>query len=174
MAESTGKTEKNLAAVCGLYCEACSLFIATKEDPERLKQLAAKFQLSEEVMRCYGCRSEKRGPYRQQCAMFSCAAERGVDFCVECPEYPCETLKAFQAERPHRIELWEDLERIGAVGYTRWLEEARKKYSCPACKTLNSAYDLKCRNCGEEPSCEYVAKHGEEIRKVLEVSSQKE
>jgi hypothetical protein len=37
MVDLSGETGKNLAAVCGLYCEACSLFIATKEDPERLK-----------------------------------------------------------------------------------------------------------------------------------------
>ncbi len=170
MENFSGKNDKTFAAVCGLYCEACSLFIATKEDPERLKKLAEKFHLSEETMRCYGCRSEKRGPYCQQCKMSACAAERGIDFCVECPEYPCDDLKAFQAERPHRIELWEDLERIHAVGYETWMEEARKKYSCPSCKTTNSAYDLQCRNCGEKPSCEYVARHGEAIRKILCVS----
>jgi hypothetical protein len=34
--------DKKLAAVCGLYCGACSWFIATAEDPERLKRLAAQ------------------------------------------------------------------------------------------------------------------------------------
>ena len=34
------KPDKTLAAVCGLYCEACSLYIATKEDPARLTALA--------------------------------------------------------------------------------------------------------------------------------------
>jgi hypothetical protein len=34
--------DKKLAAVCGLYCEACSWFIATNEDHERLKRLAAQ------------------------------------------------------------------------------------------------------------------------------------
>jgi len=37
-----------MAAVCGLYCEACSWFIATTEDPERLKKLAQQFLLSED------------------------------------------------------------------------------------------------------------------------------
>ena len=35
----SGELDKKLAAVCGLYCEACSWFIATTEDPERLKRL---------------------------------------------------------------------------------------------------------------------------------------
>jgi len=33
-------TIKMTSAVCGLFCPSCSVFIATKEDPERLKRLA--------------------------------------------------------------------------------------------------------------------------------------
>jgi len=161
------KDDKNLAAVCGLYCEACTLFIAAKEDPERLKRLAAQFQISEEATKCYGCRSDKRLPYCQKCKMFACAAEKGIDFCSECTDYPCNDLKLFQSERPHRIELWDNLERIKAIGYQQWLKEIRKHYTCPQCSTINSAYDLKCRKCGEEPSCDYVEKHKQEIEQVL-------
>jgi len=165
--EYPGGPDKTLAAVCGLYCEACSLFIATKEDPERLKGIAARYQVSEEAVRCYGCRSEKRGPYCMECRMRVCAAQRGIDFCIECAEYPCDDLMQFQSERPHRIELWDDLKRIGAVGYRGWLREAGENYRCPRCGSTNSAYDLKCRKCGEEPSCAYVAKHKEEIERFL-------
>ena len=163
----SGGVDKKLAALCGLYCEACTLFIATKEDPERLKGLAARFKLSEETIKCYGCRSSKRGPYCDTCKMFACAAEQGIDFCIECVEYPCNDLKQFQSERPHRIELWGDLERIRAIGYRQWLKEIRENYTCPQCRTINSAYDLICRKCGEEPSCGYVAKHKQEIDQFL-------
>jgi len=163
----SGEADKAVAAACGLYCEACTLFIATKEDPARLKRLAARFQLSEEAIKCYGCRSAKRGPYCKTCKMFSCAAERGIDFCVECMEYPCADLKQFQSEMPHRIELWDDLERIKATGYEHWLKNIRENYTCPQCRSINSAYDLKCRKCGEKPSCDYVAKHREEIETFL-------
>ena len=165
--KSSGELDKKLAAVCGLYCEACTLFIATKEDPERLKGLAARYQLSEEAIKCYGCRSAKRGPYCEQCKMFACAAERGIEFCVECTEYPCDDLKQFQSERPHRIELWDDLERIRAIGHKHWLKEISGNYTCPQCQIINSAYDLKCRKCGEEPSCGYVAKHKQAIEHFL-------
>ena len=163
----SGDSEKVLAAVCGLYCEACTLFIATQEDPERLKALAARFQLPEEVMKCYGCRAVKRGPYCQTCKMYSCAAVRGVDFCSNCEDYPCKDLKQFQSERPHRIELWDDLERIRDIGYRLWLKEIKLNYACPKCQSINSAYDLKCRKCGEAPSCQYVCKHKEAIEQVL-------
>jgi hypothetical protein len=161
------KSDKKLAAVCGLYCEACTIFIATNEDPARLKALAALFQVSEEALKCGGCRSDKRTPYCEQCKMFACAAERGLDFCIECTEYPCNELKQFQSEAPHRLELWEDLERIKAIGYKQWLNEVGKKYTCSHCQSINSAYDLKCRKCGQEPSCGYVAKHKQSIEPFL-------
>lgn len=160
-------SDKKHAAVCGLYCEACSLFIATTEDSERLKLLAKGFNVSEEEVKCYGCRSDKRGPYCKTCKMSDCAAEKGIYFCCECIEYPCNDLKRFQSAAPHRIEIWEDQEQIRKVGYEQWLEIIKKNYSCPKCQTINSAYDFKCRMCGEKPSCNYVAKHKDAVEKYM-------
>ena len=159
--------DKKMAAVCGLYCEACTWFIATTEDPGRLKKLAAQRNWSEEESRCHGCRSGKRIPYCGECKMSSCAAERGIDFCGACEEYPCDHLKQFQSARPHRIELWGNLERIESVGYKQWLKEMRQYYTCPRCQTINSTYDIQCRKCGNEPSCGYVAKHRREIEQFF-------
>jgi hypothetical protein len=141
----SGEADKRLAGVCGLYCEACRLYIATAEDPARLKKLAEQYQLSEEDIKCYGCRATKRGPYCQKCKMSACAIEQGIDFCIECKDYPCEDLKQFQSAMPHRIELWDNLERIKANGYKHWLKEIRELYTCPQCRSINSAYDLKCQ-----------------------------
>jgi len=165
--KQAGGSDKKWAAVCGLYCEACSWFIATAEDPERLKRLALQFHFSEEESRCYGCRSDKRLPYCEKCRMFVCAEGRGIDFCSECEAYPCDDLKQFQSAMPHRIDLWSNLERIKAAGYRQWLEEIREDYICPRCQTINSCYDLKCRTCGEDPSCNYVARHRREIERYL-------
>ncbi len=99
--------------------------------------------------------------------MSACAARRGIDFCGECEEYPCEDLQRFQAAMPHRIELWANLGRIGTVGWRQWLEEIRENYACPQCGTINSAYDVSCRKCGKEPSCRYVATHRQAIEEYL-------
>ena len=165
--ETEHKMPKKLAAVCGLYCEACSWFISTNEDPERLERMAAQRNWSVEDSQCNGCRSGKRLAYCGKCKMFACAAKRGIDFCSQCDEYPCDDLKQFQSAMPHRIELWANLERIKSVGYRQWLKEVRKNYVCPRCETINSAYDLKCRKCGQEPSCDYVAKHRQAIEQYL-------
>ena len=123
------ESDKKYAAVCGLYCKACSWFISTNEDPERLNRLAAQRNWSVEESRCYGCRSGKRLPYCEKCIMFACAAERGIDFCSECEEYPCNDLKEFQSAMPHRIELWVNLGRIKSVGYKQWLKEIKHRFS---------------------------------------------
>lgn len=156
-----------LSAACGLFCPGCSLYIATTEDPERLKRLAALFGVSEEKVKCRGCRSEQRSPYCETCAMIKCADARGVEFCGACGEYPCETLKSFQAAMPHRRDLWKDQARIKETGFETWFAEMRERYACSACGVINSAYDLKCRGCGAEPGNAYVQEHREAIEKHL-------
>ena len=116
---------------------------------------------------CDGCRAERRTPYCHACTFRTCAAERGLDFCGECSDFPCEQLGEFQRERPHRAELYGDLDRITEAGVEAWMTEVRRRYTCPECATLNSAYDLKCRKCGHEPASEYVAAHRDAIVEAL-------
>ncbi len=157
------KTDKELAAACGLFCGACSLYIGTTEDPVRLEKLTARMGRTTEEMVCRGCRSDQRSFYCQTCRLYACAAAKEHEFCGQCAEYPCEALKVFQAERPHRAELWQDQARIGEVGWEKWLTEKAAHYACPACGTVNSAYDQVCRKCDRTPSCRFVADHQDEI-----------
>ena len=159
--------DKRLTAVCGLFCPACGLFIGTQDDPQRLQNRAAKMQQPIEDLQCDGCRAERRSAYCRTCQFVSCAAEKGIDFCGQCDDYPCDELKQFQAARSHRIELWEAQERINAVGYEQWFSEMAEHYACPQCQTINSAYDVRCRRCGATPSCAYVGLHQAEITRYL-------
>ena len=159
--------DRRLAAVCGLFCPACTIFIGTREDPERLKGIAERIQQPLEEVHCNGCRTEERCYYCAGCKKTVCATEKGVEFCGDCPDYPCQELKAFQAEAPHRIELWQYLERIKEVGYEKWYREMLEHYSCPNCHTINSAYDIACRKCGTTPSCAYVGLHKDKILQHL-------
>ena len=93
--------DKKLTAVCGLFCPACTLFIGTTEnEPQRLKAVADVYGTTSDVWECHGCRSEKRSYFcKNECKMVDCAKERGIDFCVECEEYPCDELRAFKEKR---------------------------------------------------------------------------
>lgn len=155
-------------AVCGLYCKACTVYIATREDPARLSMFAAKRGVSPEEMKCDGCRSSRRGAVCRSCEFVSCAEEHGVDFCGACNSYPCEKLENFNRGMPHRIEIWGDNERILAVGPEAWAKEKEARYRCRTCDTMNSAYDLVCRKCGNTPGNDYVAEHEGAIRAFWE------
>ena len=153
-----------LSGVCGLFCRACPVYIATREAPERLRPLAERFGVTSEEMACDGCRSNRRGVACRSCEFVPCAKAKDVDFCVACDEYPCERLVRFKDRKPHRIELWEDNERIRTAGFETWFDEMVGHYSCKVCDRVNSSYDLVCRDCGGEPASEFIAKHGEIIR----------
>jgi hypothetical protein len=155
------------AAVCGLCCDVCSIFIAGHEDPQRLALLAGRMGWTTDEAYCDGCRSARLTPYCRDCDLRACAEQRGHAFCNECADYPCAELEDFQREKPHRAELYQNLERISEVGADAWLTETRQRYSCAACGTINSTYDLKCRKCGLEPSCAFVDAHRELIATAL-------
>ncbi len=156
-----------LASVCGLYCGACSVFLATQEDPVRLEQLASRLGQTPEETRCEGCRSGTLSKHCRTCQLAACAAERGHAFCGECPEFPCAPFEAFRTAMPHRRDILADMNRIAEGGATAWVGEIRQRYACAACGILNSAYDLACRFCGETPGNAYIAEHGEAIRAHL-------
>lgn len=161
------KPDKSKAAVCGLFCPACAVYIATREDPERLKNMAARFGIPPEELACDGCRSQRLSLFcRTRCKMLKCAARKGIDFCGGCDEYPCAELKEFQSQMPHRKELWNSQQRIKEAGWETWFEEMTELYSC-SCGAVNSAYDLKCRKCGNEPSCRYVGTYNDDIIKNM-------
>jgi len=97
------------------------------------------------------------------CTIIECSRQKGIEFCGECEEFPCKEIKTFQALKPHRLDLWQSHQRIKDVGYEQWAREMSEHYSCPECRTLNSAYDMVCRKCGNDPSCTYVGMNKEAI-----------
>lgn len=159
---------KEHAAVCGLFCRSCPTFIGTFDDPEGLAKLAEQIGTPVEKMRCEGCRSEKKNDYcKTTCKLDACALEKGIDFCSECNEFPCEEFKSFEAVGAHRIEAGRSLKRIKEVGFEKWYGEMIEHYSCPECNTINSAYHQVCRKCGKDPSCNFVAHNQAEINQRL-------
>ncbi|HUV52139.1 MAG TPA: DUF3795 domain-containing protein [Dehalococcoidia bacterium] len=165
--KNPAKPDKRLTAVCGLFCPSCAIFIATHEDPKKLKLISENRKVTVEEAKCDGCRAQRRNSYCKTCKMYLCATKKGIDFCGQCEDYPCGDLKEFQAEYPHRFELWQAQERIKKVGYEQWYKEQLKHYSCPKCHTLNSAYDFTCRKCGASPSCAYNKLHEQETIRML-------
>lgn len=118
MDEDLRKPDRKFAAPCGLFCPGCASFVATRHNPEWHQKLADNMNLTVEDLTCYGCKSERPSIFcRELCKMKACTTEKSIDFCGECDEYPCQVLKEFQIEMPHRIEVWESQKRIKEVGF---------------------------------------------------------
>jgi len=157
-----------LAAPCGLFCPACAIFIATKNnDLDRLAIQAEQLGQTIENTKCYGCRSSKRSAACSNCKMYDCTTAQNIHFCVECEKFPCAHLLNWQTLMQHRLELWKDFETIKQKGYKQWMKEAYVNYECSKCKTINSAFDESCNTCGATPSCNYVKNNAEAIKLFL-------
>lgn len=156
-------------SICGLYCHGCTAYIATKEDPQRLEYLANRMGVSAEDVKCKGCHSDTLSFYCRTCHMKTCATKKGYNTCADCDEFPCEALNVFIKEKPHRMEILESLTAIKGQGIDKWSEKMKEDYTCRACGAINSAYDLKCRKCGNHPSNQFVKRNQESILKALGV-----
>ncbi len=95
--------------------------------------------------------------------MKNCSKQKSISFCSECEEYPCEQIKEFKEQMPHRIELFDSLKYLKENGLEEWVNKMKSNYTCPVCGSMNSAYDIKCRKCGAYPGSEYAERHEEEI-----------
>jgi hypothetical protein len=166
---SRSSSNYKLVADCGLYCGACGIYLATQEnDSEKILQYALVLNQSYEETLCDGCGAKRKSLYcSKMCIFINCKRHKGVDFCNECEEFPCKALNEFKSKMPHRIEIIESQNRMKESGIENWLIEMQNYFSCPHCKTINSAYHLTCRKCGEMPSCKFVLLYKDLIEQYL-------
>ncbi len=88
---------------CGLDCEACDAFVATKNNDNQLKAQVAqrwsklyKRPVEASDVHCQGCKSNgTQGIYCQTiCPIKPCCRKKGIDSCAQCKDFPCKDLKA--------------------------------------------------------------------------------
>ena len=86
---------------CGLDCEQCETFIATKKDDDALRvKVAEKWAklynapIKPEHINCTGCQSAGVKTYYcdQMCKPRKCAMRKSVRTCADCSDYPCSVL----------------------------------------------------------------------------------
>ena len=163
-------TRPETASFCGVFCRSCPLYIGTEEEPERLEMLSERMGKTTDELSCRGCRSDKVSYYCADCNLKKCAENRMLDTCSQCPDYPCSELRKFQSEMPHRAELWKSAELLGKSGFDKWEKELIADFSCSSCGAINSAYDLRCRKCGNSPGSSFTGRHSEIIMKHLGIT----
>lgn len=103
--EGEGHMNESLA-YCGLLCNGCPIFLATKEVnttlKARMKSVIAQMskelygldQKPEDITDCDGCWSanDRLFPGCLKCQIRICAREKDLENCGNCQEYPCNKL----------------------------------------------------------------------------------
>jgi predicted RNA-binding Zn-ribbon protein involved in translation (DUF1610 family) len=137
-------------AYCGLYCGACAILLASERgEVEKLLAYEEDATCTAEQLSCRGCRTEIVAYFCADCEMRRCAGERGVPYCVNCDEYPCEQVRAFQADKhPHHSIILKNLAAVAERGSDVWLAEQAERWSCPECGARFAWYDKRCDECG--------------------------
>jgi hypothetical protein len=133
-----------MTAPCGLDCFNCRFFLA-HEDPEaraEVEELSRQYEIPMEKWLCRGCRDhDGRIPLQlhlfgeaHRCAAYECSKEKGLVFCGECEDFPCDNLHPYAdmaAELPHNIKVF-NLCLINKMGLEKWAEskagEVRETY----------------------------------------------
>lgn len=93
---------KELIAYCGLNCETCDAFIATKNNNDELREKTAKMwsemndvPITADMINCTGCRTDGvKTPYcGDMCEIRKCAMEKEFETCGNCSNLEkCETV----------------------------------------------------------------------------------
>lgn len=110
---------------CGLICETCPIYLATREQDEEKKyemkvdvarQIKDRYGMEckpEDINDCDGCKTETGRLYWgcKHCSVRKCASERGVDNCAHCDQYPCEELEEFFAKEPISKERLDEIKK---------------------------------------------------------------
>jgi Protein of unknown function (DUF3795) len=128
---------RQLTSPCGMDCFNCPAFLAN-EDMSVKRGISERFQLPLEAAKCEGCRNAKGKISflgdNEPCDIFRCTSGKGIAYCFECTEFPCDLLHphADQAStRPHNTKLF-NLCLIKNMGLDEWAKNkalnVRKKY----------------------------------------------
>ncbi len=123
-----------MTAPCGLDCFNCQFFLANDDEKALgiVKKLSEDFNMPLDVMLCNGCRAhDGKIPLQKhafgadhECASYECSKGKGLDFCGDCGEFPCDHLHPYAdkaATLPHNTKVF-NLCLINRMGLEKWAE----------------------------------------------------
>lgn len=143
---------------CGIYCGACEIINAqTVEDKNRVidlfKSKTSNWQATLDQMHCRGCKTDDSFINCRNCPILACAQQQNVEFCFECPEYPCAHHERFKRASDQALKHLRfnklNLEYIRKHGVEKWLAEQDASWRCPDCGERFTWYSETCRKCGK-------------------------
>lgn len=111
---------KKLMGACGLCCSECEIYRAYLSDDFEMKRaIAEKISkgfgrkvLPEQII-CTGCKGEDELCWGEDCEIRMCVTVRGIDFCYQCKNYPCDKLRNFY-DNGYK-QAWANMEQMRTV-----------------------------------------------------------
>jgi len=152
---------KNFDSPCGLYCGVCAIYIAYRDNNEKLKEKLVKLykggtqgkgplpnseNLTIKDIKCEGCLSESRFFHCEQCEIRDCVEMRGYEGCHECEEFPCEYIDKFPMAVGKKVIL-RAVPYRREVGTEKWIRDEDAIYFCPKCGNKVFRGVMKCNRC---------------------------
>jgi len=122
---------RQMTAPCGLDCFNCPVYLAREDEGLRTK-ISQNMGIPAEQASCQGCRNEKgRIPFlnmTEPCSVYECTEKKGIDFCCDCPDFPCDHLHPYADKAsllPHNTKVF-NLCLIKKMGLEAWAETKAK------------------------------------------------
>jgi len=106
---------------CGLDCHGCSIRLRAKEE----LNYWAERNVDLDKIKCSGCRSERNEHHWSPgCQILQCCVyERGLEFCAQCPGFPCQILEDWGREYDHHARAVIELKTMREMGVEEWLKK---------------------------------------------------
>ncbi len=130
---SDTKGEIRMTGPCGIDCSICELHLAGKD--EGLKKYLVSRGIPEQSLPCPGCRDLKGAcpVIKSVCETYKCSAKKGVDFCFECGDFPCEKLNPAKDGAdllPHNLKMYNlaCIKNRGVTEFKKRSGEIKKLY----------------------------------------------
>jgi hypothetical protein len=145
---------KKRLAPCGLHCGNCFAFKGGDivESSRQLRNSLGNFDVYAErfaelldkpvfkkypefkemleyfsVADCSGCRNERCKLFKN-CKVRSCSEQKGVDFCFQCPDFPCGNTGFDEHLNERSVKINRRMEEIGVGEYYREIKD-KPRYS---------------------------------------------
>ena len=141
-----------LIGKCGLYCGACTIYIAQRDNVSFRNKLASNFNCLPEQVKCNGCGSLSSECWGNGCDIVKCINTKGYKFCYECDEYFNNSCKKFDSLANRyfensNVDLRSNLKMIEAGEIETWLEKSKSRFTCNSCKNPIVSGAKKCHHC---------------------------
>jgi len=138
-----------LLAPCGLYCGVCGVYMASRDNNQKLKdKLAKAYGVTPEQIACKGCLSKEKFVYCQACGIRACVMEKNYEGCHQCEEFPCKLINDFPVPVGKKVIL-RSVPARKKLGTAMWVEEEENRYICPHCSGKLFRGARRCGSCKE-------------------------